>query len=293
MASVDGGDSLSQDDVEELLDEVDPPADTVSTDGDAASVGDESLSGADVAEMADQAGEGVIDRLAAAEVITSWARNELWYAAVSEDGFDDFEPYFDDARVFFEEFAATNPDAGLPEIDSPAGFEIVRSQALAAIVTDYMLEVQDLEIEWPVLLCSSHILLDTEEDALAAIARLDEGEDFADLAVELSVGPSAPTGGDLGCVDPAGFIAEFVDGAAALEGPGVTPPVESEFGWHVIEVRSFDSSPSDDPIDIQNAVLGSDEFLAFQADVIAREVTVDPRFGVWDSVSASVIPDAG
>ena len=42
---------------------------------------------------------------------------------------------------------------------------------------------------------ASHILLDTEEEAFAAIDRLDAGEDFAALAMELSTGPSGPGGG--------------------------------------------------------------------------------------------------
>ena len=285
VASVDGGDTLTQDDVDELLDDV-------STDGDAATVGDESLTGAEVAVLADQAGEGVIDRIEAATAITDWVRNELFYAALAERGFTDIQPYLDDSRRQFEEFVATNPDADVPEVDSAAGFELIRSVALGPVLSDFLV-AEGMEIQWPVQLCSSHILLETEEDALAAIARLEAGEVFADLAVELSTGPTGPTGGDLGCVDPADFVAEFVDGAAALGGPGVTPPVESQFGWHVIEVRSFGPTPSENPTDIQNAVLSSAEFVAFQEEVIAREVTIDPRFGVWDVASASVVPANG
>jgi hypothetical protein len=297
VAAVDGGDTLTQDAVEGLLDDSasDDSAsdDTVSTDGNAANVGDESLTGAGAAALADTPGAGVISRVDAAAAITEWVRNELWYAALAEGGLTDVQSYLDDARGEFEAFIAANPTADIPDIDSPAGFEVIRSQALAPLVTDYMIEVEGLQIEWPVQLCSSHILLDTEDDALAAIERLDAGEDFAALAVELSTGPSGPNGGDLGCVDPAGFVSEFVDGAAALGGPGVTPPVESQFGWHVIDVRSFDATPSDDPVDIQNAVLGSPEFVVFQQEVITREVTIDPRYGVWDQPSASVVPVAG
>lgn len=286
VASVDGGGTLTQEDVNALVDEV-------STDGDAATVGDETLTGVDAAVLADMPGAGVIDRAVAASAITDWVRNELWYSALADAGFTDVEPYLDDARSQFEEFVATTPDADVPPIDSAAGEELIRAVALGPAITDYMLEVEGVEIEWPAQLCSSHILLDTEDEALAAIARLDAGENFADLAAELSTGPSGPSGGDLGCVDPATFVPEFVEGAAALGGPGVTPPVQSEFGWHVIEVRSFDATPSDDPAAIQNAVLSSSEFLAFQGDVVSREVTIDARYGVWDPLSASVVSAAG
>jgi parvulin-like peptidyl-prolyl isomerase len=286
VASVDGGGTLTQDDVDALVDEV-------STDGDAATVGDQTLTGADAAVLADMPGVGVIDRIAAAGAITDWVRNELWYSSLADEGFTDVQPYLDEARRQFEEFVATTPDADVPPIDSAAGQELIRSVALGPAISAYLLDFRGVEIQWPVQLCSSHILLDTEEDALAAIARLDAGEDFADLAVELSTGPSGPTGGDLGCVDPASFVPEFVEGAAALGGPGVTPPVQTEFGWHVIEVRSFDASPSDDPAVIQDAVLSTPEFVAFQGEVVTREVTIDPRYGVWDPLSASVVPANG
>lgn len=286
VATVDGGDTLTQDDVQALIDDI-------STDGDAATVGDETLTGAGVALLADQPGAGVIDRAVAAEAITSWVRNELWYTALAEGGVTDVQSYLDGSRAEFEEFIAANPDADVPAVDSAAGAEIIRAQALAPAVIDYLVEVEGVVVEWPVQLCSSHILLETEDEALTAISRIEAGEDFAALAAELSTGPSGPSGGDLGCVDPASFVVEFGEAAAALGGPGVTPPVETQFGWHVIEVRSLGSTPSTDPVEIQNAVLSTPEFAAFQAGVVGREVTVDPRYGVWDSDSATVIPTAG
>lgn len=288
MASVDGGDTLTQDEVESLID-------LVETDGDAATVGDETLTGARVAQLANEPGAGVIDRAAAADAITGWVRNELFYASMAEGGFTDLQPYFDAARLEVEAIIEANPslDPPPPDLDSPAGVEIIRSQALGGAVVDYMLDVEGLVIDWPTRLCSSHILLETEEEALAVIDRLDAGEDFADLAVELSTGPSGPTGGDLGCTDPASFVPEFSEAALALGGPGISPPVQTQFGWHVIQVHSFDDTPSTDPAEIQNAVLSSPEFAAFQAEVVGREVTIDPRYGVWDTASATVVPANG
>ena len=82
-----------------------------------------------------------------------------------------------------------------------------------------------------------HILLVTEEDALAVIASLGEGADFIELAAEKSIGPSADRGGDIGYFGRGNVVPEFADAAFALE-PGQTSetPVQSEFGWHVIKV---------------------------------------------------------
>ncbi len=83
-----------------------------------------------------------------------------------------------------------------------------------------------------------HILLKTEEEARAAIARLEKGEDFAELAKELSTGPSGPNGGDLGYFSPEDMVAPFSEAAFSLE-PGSfgKSAVQTQFGWHVIKVE--------------------------------------------------------
>jgi len=84
--------------------------------------------------------------------------------------------------------------------------------------------------------CASHILVATGEEAQAAFDRAVAGEDFAELAKELSSDGSAASGGDLGCAAPTGYVAPFA--AATLVAPlnEPFPPVESEFGFHVILV---------------------------------------------------------
>ncbi|MEM7446500.1 MAG: peptidylprolyl isomerase [Pseudomonadota bacterium] len=80
-----------------------------------------------------------------------------------------------------------------------------------------------------------HILVETEEEALAAIERLQAGEDFATLAGELSIGPSSTNGGDLGYFQQGQMVEPFGETAFALEdGAFTTEPVETQFGWHVI-----------------------------------------------------------
>ena len=82
-----------------------------------------------------------------------------------------------------------------------------------------------------------HILVETEEEAQAVIERLEAGEDFADVAGELSQDTfSAAQGGDLGFV-PKGRYVEPVDEVVfSLPLGEVSEPVQSDFGWHVIEV---------------------------------------------------------
>ncbi len=83
-----------------------------------------------------------------------------------------------------------------------------------------------------------HILLESEEDALAVIAELDGGADFATLAQEQSTGPSGPQGGDLGWFTRGRMVPEFEEAAFALEtGSYSAAPVQTQFGWHVILVE--------------------------------------------------------
>ncbi len=82
-----------------------------------------------------------------------------------------------------------------------------------------------------------HILLETEEDALAVIASLQGGADFIELAAEKSIGPSADRGGDIGYFGRGNVVPEFADAAFAIEPGQISEtPVQSEFGWHVIRV---------------------------------------------------------
>lgn len=89
---------------------------------------------------------------------------------------------------------------------------------------------------------ASHILLPSREEAEAARARIvDDGEDFAAVAAELSTDRgTAANGGDLGWFTREEMVAPFADAAFALEPGAISEPVESEFGWHIIQVTESD-----------------------------------------------------
>lgn len=83
-----------------------------------------------------------------------------------------------------------------------------------------------------------HVLVATEEEAQAVKAELDAGADFEELAKEKSVDPSAQqNGGDLGFFSRGMMVGPFEDAAFALTEPGqISEPVQSDFGWHVIQL---------------------------------------------------------
>ena len=93
----------------------------------------------------------------------------------------------------------------------------------------------------------SHILLETEADAKAVIAALQDGGDFAALAKEKSTGPSGPNGGALGTFGRGQMVPAFETAAFDLAvGSYSDTPVQTQFGWHVIKVDGKDIAPAPD-----------------------------------------------
>lgn len=66
--------------------------------------------------------------------------------------------------------------------------------------------------------------------------KLQSGQQFADLAEKYSQDASAPLGGDIGWVTPGQSDPNVEKTVAALQPGQVSPPVRSQFGWHIIEV---------------------------------------------------------
>jgi peptidyl-prolyl cis-trans isomerase C len=85
---------------------------------------------------------------------------------------------------------------------------------------------------------AEHILVNSEDEAKAIIAQLDQGGDFAAIAKQKSTDTgSGQSGGDLGWFGKGQMVKPFEDAAFALDvGQYTKTPVKSDFGWHVIKV---------------------------------------------------------
>jgi peptidyl-prolyl cis-trans isomerase C len=82
-----------------------------------------------------------------------------------------------------------------------------------------------------------HILVEKEDDAKEIIVLLQKGEKFEKLAERSKDTGSKINGGDLDWNAPANFVKPFSDAMVALpKGKFTTVPVQTQFGWHVIEV---------------------------------------------------------
>ena len=127
------------------------------------------------------------------------------------------------------------------ELNKAAFFDQVEVSA-EALQTAYENEIANLAEQRR----AAHILLEVndalnDEQAQAKLIevqkRLEQGEDFAALAKELSDDSgSAGDGGDLGFAGPGVYDPAFEEALYALDKDAVSAPVRSEFGWHLIKL---------------------------------------------------------
>jgi peptidyl-prolyl cis-trans isomerase C len=98
---------------------------------------------------------------------------------------------------------------------------------------------KEAQFTTPTQRCVRHILFtkDQKEKAEDVEQQLEEGGDFAELAKENSEDPgSAENGGDLGCLGKGETVPEFEQAAFGAEQGEIVGPVQTEFGYHVLQV---------------------------------------------------------
>ncbi|CAM9695993.1 unnamed protein product, partial [Hapterophycus canaliculatus] len=84
---------------------------------------------------------------------------------------------------------------------------------------------------------AAHVLCADEAAAEAALTRIKAGEQFGDVAADMSSCPSKDKGGDLGWFKKGQMVAEF-EAACFENDPGTIVRVQTQFGWHVVALLS-------------------------------------------------------
>src|SRR5204862_7189977 len=85
-----------------------------------------------------------------------------------------------------------------------------------------------------------HILVEKEDEAKEIIVLLQKGEKFEKLAERSKDPGSKANGGDLDWNAPGNFVKPFSDAMVKLpKGKFTATPVQTQFGWHVIEVTDM------------------------------------------------------
>lgn len=86
---------------------------------------------------------------------------------------------------------------------------------------------------------ANHILVDDKETADKVLAEIKDGLAFADAAKKYSTCPSKEQGGSLGEFTRGRMVPEFEDAAFAMKAGEISDPVQTQFGYHIIELDSI------------------------------------------------------
>ena len=141
-------------------------------------------------------------------------------------------------EILKQDLEGINSAAHLSESDFRSYYEsiVYRRKLEEAVVADLKPFQEQV---W-----ARHILVNTEEEANQVFDRLQKGEDFGALAVEMSKDTgSAAKGGDLGWFGKGRMVAEFEDVAFALKVGQISQPIQTTYGYHIIQVLGHESRP--------------------------------------------------
>jgi peptidyl-prolyl cis-trans isomerase D len=120
--------------------------------------------------------------------------------------------------------------------------KLIRSQLIRQKMFEHL--TADIKPEEE-MVWARHILVADEATAKTVLERLNAGESFAALAKESSLDGTKDTGGDLGWFARKRMVAEFEQAAFALKVGEISQPVQSQSGFHIIQVLGHEIRPID------------------------------------------------
>jgi len=270
-----------------------------SSGGIVASVNDVEVSRSDVESMVRDAGRGFTEEDFATylSVVIQWEATQQ--AAFEQLGLEVTEQEVDDRvdQLVVDFAAGATIDDYLQSVNaSESGIRLYATQLIlqeaiqeelsASVIgvtdEDVANELRDFPLDWT-RVCASHILVATQDEAEDVQSRLEGGEKFAELAIELSTDvASGANGGDLGCAPPSGYVGPFADATMSAEVGVVTEPVETEFGYHLILVNERTEAPPEQVRLYLEQLADSSVVDDWFIEVIeAASVTVEETVGEW------------
>jgi peptidyl-prolyl cis-trans isomerase C len=159
---------------------------------------------------------------------------------------------------------------GLDKIESTSGQMEIASQLvlIRAYFADYLknnpitnAEIQEIYQTFiqqlgPLQYKPRHILLATEEEAKAIIARLNAGENFSNLVKESKDQTSKEKGGDLGWTTPISLPLSFSNALKTLQkGQYTKVPVQTPSGYHIIYLEDIQELTPPTPEQIKSQLV--------------------------------------
>jgi parvulin-like peptidyl-prolyl isomerase len=144
--------------------------------------------------------------------------------------------------------------------------------------------------------CVRHILVTTEAEADEVAARLDDGEDFAAVATEVSI-DTGTVGGDLGCSRASRYVPEFAEATLLAPVGTLFGPVETDFGFHVLIVDERTTATAEEVAADPTAFLPPEIVDSLWSDwfnevVATADITVASEVGTWSPEAIAITPPA-
>jgi hypothetical protein len=144
------------------------------------------------------------------------------------------------------------------------------------------------------VMCLSHILVKTEDEANAVLKELSAGADFASVAKKKSIEPGADkSGGALAndneaCTEIVSlqqqFDGDFMVGAVAAKTGVPTGPVKTQFGFHIILNRPYD----DIKTSLEKVAATRPDASNLAGFMTAVDISVNSEYGVWNGATATL-----
>ncbi|MFQ5942382.1 MAG: peptidylprolyl isomerase [Anaerolineales bacterium] len=147
-------------------------------------------------------------------------------------------------ELFESNFEAYLTNVGAYGIDE----DTLRAEARAVLLRDlFEADFEDQVDETQEQVWARHILVDEEQEATDLLARIKEGEEWGDLAAEFSTDQSnSEQGGDLGWFSRGRMVEPFEEAAFDGEIGEIVGPIETAFGWHLIEILGHEDRVLDE-----------------------------------------------
>jgi len=183
----------------------------------------------------------------------------------TEQGFQD---YFNNSMTQYAQLGLTEDD-----YRKLVASDLLRTRLFDIITADVPTASEQV---W-----ARHILVGTEAEALTILEEMKNGAEFGAEAAKYSTDTSnKDQGGDLGWFEKGRMVAEFENAAFALKVGEISQPVQTQFGWHIIQVIGHEDRPLDASAIDQAKQQKFNDFLA-EARQKAEDAGLLQIFDIW------------
>lgn len=165
-----------------------------------------------------------------------------------------------------------------------AAFDAPIGEVVGPVRTDFGYHVIRVSQRDPIV-SARQIVVESERDAEQVLRLLESGAGFGDLAQRFSIDEAtSQRGGDLGAFTRDRVLPELGDAVFSQTEPGLIEAVQTELGYHIIEIVAFDPAGR---VDVGHILLDTEE----EAEDVLAEIEAGADFNEL-AVERSIDPSA-